>query len=65
MTYSWAYPDTEFIICPADTGYTGSPDLIISKDNWFRDNLATEKVMSELQKCGKYFTEAISVFAKR
>jgi len=55
MTYSWAYPDTKFLICPVDSRN-------ICKDNWFNNERGIEMVMSELQKCGQYFKEAISLF---
>lgn len=57
ITYSWAYPETEFIVCPADVDN-------ISKDSWFKDATSTARVMSELEKCGKYFTQAIPLFAE-
>jgi uncharacterized SAM-binding protein YcdF (DUF218 family) len=58
MTYSWAYPKTQFIICPVD-------NRIISRDNWFKSENGIKQVMSELQKCGQYFKESIPVYANR
>ena len=52
MTYQWAYPDTRILVCPVD-------NRNIRKDNWFYDAFGTDRVMSELQKCGQYFKEAI------
>jgi len=54
MTYSWAYPDTKFLVCPSD-------NKDIRKDNWFYDEAGIARVMSELQKCGQYFTETIPI----
>ena len=65
MTYSWSYPDTKFVVCPSDIYPSDSeyhyPYKYLSKDNWFKDKLGIERVMSELQKCGQYFKEAIPV----
>ena len=58
MTYAWLYPETTFFVCPSD-------NREICKDNWFNDKDGIERVMSELQKCGQYFKEAIPLFANR
>jgi len=55
MSYSWAYPGTEFLICPVD-------NRNIRKDNWFNDDSGIQTVMSELQKCGQYFKDVIPTF---
>lgn len=55
MSYSWAYPNTEFYICPVDIENS-------NKDNWFTNPIGIQRVMSELQKCGQYFKEAIPTF---
>jgi len=54
MTYSWAYPNVKFLICPSNI-------RDIRKDNWFNIEIGIERVMSELQKCGQYFKETIPV----
>ncbi len=59
MTYSWAYPNTKFLVCPTDVGHHDYPDRNITKDNWFVDKIGIDQVMSELQKCGQYFKDAI------
>jgi len=56
MFYSWAYPNTEFYVCPVDLENT-------YKENWFLNPIGIERVMSELQKCGQYFKEAIPTFS--
>ena len=56
ITYSWVYPETQFIICPIDLKDT-------SRENWFNNPIGIERVMSELQKCGQYFKDAIPLFA--
>ena len=57
MFYSWAYPDTDFYVCPVDIEDT-------KKEDWFQFPLGVQRVMSELQKCGLYFKEAIPAFIK-
>ena len=56
MTYSWAYPEVKFIICPV-------VNRNISKENWFKDEFGIKQVMSELQKCGQYFKDTIQIYA--
>lgn len=45
LFYSWAYPDTEFLVCPVDIDG-------ISKDNWFDSKHGIDTVMGELSRCG-------------
>jgi len=54
MSYSWAYPGVEILVCPSD-------NRDIRKDNWHNDNTGIERVMSELQKCGQYFKNVIPI----
>lgn len=61
MTYAWAYPDTEFIVCPTNLDNAD----YFNKDSWFNDSIGIERVMSELQKCGRYFNETIALIANR
>ena len=65
MTYSWAYPNTKFLICSSNVGHHDYPDRNITKDNWFNDKIGINEVMSELQKCGQYFKDAIPLFGDR
>lgn len=55
MTYAYAYPQTEFLVCPSDINN-------IIKNNWFEREAGIEQVMSELQKCGQYFKDAVPSF---
>ena len=55
MYYSYAYPETEFIICPTDVQG-------IEKDTWHLDPLATKRVMSELRKAGGQLTDEVDEF---
>jgi uncharacterized SAM-binding protein YcdF (DUF218 family) len=55
MTYQWAYPDTELLVCSADVENAG-------KANWHDNEYGKDTVMSELRKCGQYFREAIPLF---
>lgn len=41
MCYSWAFPETEFLVCPADTHNT-------TRENWFTNPEGVERVMGEL-----------------
>lgn len=52
MYYQFLYPETEFIICPADTHG-------INKENWFKSDDGVEKVMGELMRCGGQFKDMI------
>ncbi len=52
MFYSWAYPKTEFIICPVEI-------QDINKDNWFKSEDGIEKVMGELSRLGGQFKKAV------
>ena len=45
MYYTYAFPETEFIVCPTDVDG-------ISKDTWHLYPHATKRVMSELRKAG-------------
>ncbi len=55
MYYSYAYPDTEFIISPTDVQG-------ISKNSWHLDPDATKRVMSELRKAGGQLTDEVDEF---
>lgn len=55
MFYSWAYPDTEFIICPTETQN-------INRENWFTTAQGIDKVMGELSRCGGQFIDAVPVW---
>lgn len=58
MTYQWAYPDTELLVCPADIKGKG-------KEDWFNNDEGIKTVMSELKKCGEYFEQAVKVYNTR
>lgn len=55
MFYSFAYPNTEFIVCPVDIEG-------ITKDNWFKTEIGIEHVMGELSRCGGQLKKAISIW---
>lgn len=57
MFYSWAYPKTEFIICPVDIDG-------ITEDNWFKTENGIEKVMGELSRLGGQLKKAIPILLK-
>ena len=55
MTYQWAYPEASLLICPADVESRG-------RNDWHTNAYGIDTVMSELEKCGKYFREAMDIF---
>jgi uncharacterized SAM-binding protein YcdF (DUF218 family) len=55
MFYSWAYPNTEFIVYPVEIQE-------INRDNWFSTPYGMNRVMGELMRCGAQFQEAIPVY---
>lgn len=57
MFYSWAYPETEFFICPVDIQG-------INKDNWFKDEYGIQQVMGELSRCGGQFKNAVEYWGR-
>jgi hypothetical protein len=50
MYYQFAYPQTEFIICPSDVQG-------INRNNWFESEVGIERVMGELMRCGSLFKD--------
>lgn len=52
MFYGFAYPKTEFIVCPVDIQG-------ITKDNWFKTESGIDNVMGELSRCGGQLKKAI------
>ena len=57
MFYSWAYPETEFIVCPVDVEG-------ISKNSWFESENGIEKVMGEFSRCGGQFRNVVKTWLK-
>lgn len=55
MFYAWAYPETEFFVASVDIEHTG-------KDDWYTQPKGIERVLSEMQKCGQYFKDAIPTY---
>lgn len=56
MYYSWAFPETEFIVHPVEVEG-------VNKNNWFSTPYGIERVMGELMRCGAQFKEAIPTFS--
>jgi len=52
MYYQLAFPETEFLICPAETQG-------INKCNWFHTSKGVDLVMGELMRCGKQFNSLL------
>ncbi|EKQ57296.1 MULTISPECIES: YdcF family protein [unclassified Clostridium] len=57
MFYSYAYPNTEFIVCPVNIEG-------ITKDNWFKTEQGINNVMGELSRCGGQLKNAIPIWSK-
>lgn len=55
MFYSWAYPQTKFMVCPVDVEG-------INKKNWFKSKHGVEQVMGELSRCGGQFKDLIELW---
>jgi len=58
MTYQWAYPEAELLVCPADIENHGKAD-------WHNNETGRDRIMSELRKCGEYFRQAFDVYLSR
>ena len=58
MFYSWAYPKTEFIVCPVNIEG-------ITKDNWFETERGIDNVMGELSRSGGQFKKAIPTWIEK
>jgi len=52
MYYQIQYPDTLFYVCPTNTQG-------ITADNWFLEEEKIDKVLGEVERCGKQFTKII------
>ncbi len=52
MYYQMAYPQAKLLVCPTDVQG-------ISRDNWFNTEIGIQRVMGELERCGKQFPEMI------
>lgn len=52
MYYQIAFPETEFIVCPAVIGG-------ITRENWYRSHEGTELVLGEMERIGTQFGDII------
>lgn len=50
LTYSLCLPSIDFFVCPVDAQN-------ISKDNWYKTSLGIQRVLGEVERCGKYFVD--------
>jgi uncharacterized SAM-binding protein YcdF (DUF218 family) len=57
MTYAWAFPGVDFVVCPVETQGIG-------RDSWHLSVPGREKVLSEVSKCGAYFKDAVDILAQ-
>jgi uncharacterized SAM-binding protein YcdF (DUF218 family) len=58
MFYSFAYPETQFIVCPVDIEG-------ITKDNWFETEIGIDKVMGELSRVGGQLKNSIPTWINK
>ncbi len=47
MYYQLVFPDTDFYVCPSDTG--------INRENWYLDEKKAAMVLGEIERCGSQF----------
>ncbi|MBP7176800.1 MAG: YdcF family protein [Thermoclostridium sp.] len=52
MYYQLLYPDTQFLLCPAQTHG-------LNKENWFMSDEGIRKVLGELARCGNQFVDIL------
>ncbi len=52
MLYQMAFPNTTFYVCPVVC-------MGITKDNWYKSEQGTDRVLGELARCGNQFAEDI------
>ena len=57
MTFGWAFPETEFLLCP--TVLEG-----VGRDTWHLTAYGRERVLGEVSKCGSYFQDVAELFAE-
>jgi uncharacterized SAM-binding protein YcdF (DUF218 family) len=53
MYYQLLYPDTKFLLCPAQTQG-------LNKDNWYMSDEGIHKVLGELARCGYQFMDILT-----
>lgn len=58
MFYSFAYPNTKFILCPVDIEG-------ITKNNWYETEAGIDKVMGELSRVGGQLKNAIPTWINK
>lgn len=58
MYYQYAFPGTEFLVCPAEVEG-------IRRDNWYRSDEGIQKVLGEVSRCGQQFPELIPALARQ
>ena len=55
MLYQMAFPDTKFYVCPVVC-------MGITKDNWYKTEQGTDRVLGELARCGNQFVGDIKEY---
>lgn len=55
MLYQMAFPDTKFYVCPVVC-------MGITKDNWYKSEQGTDRVLGELARCGNQFVGDIKEY---
>ncbi len=57
MTYGWAFPGVELLICSAAAEG-------LTRDNWHMTEQGRARVLGEVSKCGSYFKDVVGLFTK-
>lgn len=55
MLYQMAFPNVEIKVCPVHC-------YNITKDNWYKSNQGTDRVLGELARCGNQFVGDIKEY---
>ena len=55
MLYQMAFPDTKFYVCPVVC-------MGITRDNWYKSEQGTDRVLGELARCGNQFVGDIKEY---
>ncbi len=57
MLYQMAFPDTQIKVCPVSC-------FNITKDNWYKSEAGTDRVLGELARCGGQFPSDVKQYLK-
>lgn len=57
MTYGWAFPGVEFIVCSTETQG-------VNRQNWHATAYGRQTVLGEVSKCGGYLKDLVEMISK-